>query len=595
MAPPPKFFKPHGSIDSEEVDLQGKEFFRLMKYFRRRHVYIIAALIGCVAGCVPLSMQLILSNMLTLITGARFTEDDLSRVLMHILIMAVVQSAVMTMNMGIRVYLSPAFTSDMRHALYKALMARDVSYFDLTPTGILVSRLSQDVMMLFQVYLDKSLAGLQLCFQELTAVTLSLRAMWQVALPCLGVIGICGGVYVAGERILKHLWANCHQNSSFATSKGEEIITSFRTIKSFDCELCEADRYREAIQNIDSVFKVTAIAHGAKDAIAGVLVNGAVAALLFFGSWFIVRKPELGYGGGDIMVLMMAMIFASMGVSQGLSLVDDFNKARIAAAKVLKILETPPQVDPNAGDSLPEVHGKIEFVDVGFRYETRDEWAVRHLSFTIEPGETVALIGESGCGKSTTLQLLQRFYEIQEGQILIDGVDIKTLSPRFLRSKISIVPQGPILFSLSVIDNIRFAKLEASEEEVTEAARVGNAHDFIMDLPDRYDTVVHQTSLSGGQKQRICICRAILANSPILLLDEATAALDTESEQLVQQSLEVFRQGKTAIVVAHRLATVRNAHRILVFKDGRIEESGTHAELLAMDGLYSDLIRYQLQ
>jgi ABC-type multidrug transport system fused ATPase/permease subunit len=220
---------------------------------------------------------------------------------------------------------------------------------------------------------------------------------------------------------------------------------------------------------------------------------------------------------------------------------------------------------------------------------------VKNLSFTIEAGETVALVGESGCGKSTTLQLLQRFSELESGEILLDGVDIKTLSPLFLRSQISAVPQGPVLFSMSVRDNIRFGAKDASEETVAAAAGAGKAHDFIMELPEGYETEVQQMSLSGGQKQRLCISRSILMNCPILLLDEATAALDTESERLVQESLEEHRQGKTAIVVAHRLATVKNADRILVVQDGHIVEAGTHEELLAQSGIYADLIRFQLQ
>ena len=181
-----------------------------------------------------------------------------------------------------------------------------------------------------------------------------------------------------------------------------------------------------------------------------------VPGILYLASWF-VMQVYYGYKSGDLMVLMMSFILSALGISMFLSLSDDFKKARVSAWKVLRILETEPKVDQNEGGTMDHVVGKIEFVDVGFKYETRNEWALRHLTFTINAGETVAFIGESGCGKSTTLQLLQRFYEIQEGQILIDGVDIRTLSPRNVRSFISVVPQGPILFSMSVKDNIRFA------------------------------------------------------------------------------------------------------------------------------------------
>ena len=310
----------------------------------------------------------------------------------------------------------------------------------------------------------------------------------------------------------------------------------------------------------------------------------------------IQKKPDLGYETGDLMILLMSLSMAAMGVSSALTLSDDFKKTSISAAKVLDIIETPPKVDRKKGNSLPSIKGKIEFKNVTFKYATAKTNALNNLSFVISPGETVALVGESGCGKSTTLQLIQRFYDVDKGQILLDDVDMMTLSPVFIRSQISIVPQSPVLFSMSILDNIRYANPTGfTKQEVANAARIGNAHNFIMEIPNNYEAEVQQTSLSGGQKQRICISRSILANTPILLLDEATAALDTESERLVQQSLENFRHGKTAILVAHRLATVMNADRIFVFSEGQIVEEGTHQSLVEKGGIYSDLVKFQLQ
>ena len=317
--------------------------------------------------------------------------------------------------------------------------------------------------------------------------------------------------------------------------------------------------------------------------------------IIYYGCYLIIKKPYLNYESGSMFIMFVSLIMSVFGLSQAFSISEDMSKANISAAKILEILETKPDKDRKEGKEIGKVKGKIEFRDVCFKYESASSNAINHLSFTINPGETVAFVGESGCGKSTTLQLIERFYEIQSGQILIDDQDISKLSAVSLRSNISIVPQSPVLYSMTVLDNIRYSKTDATKKEVVEAAKIGNAHNFIMTFPEKYMYKAHQTSLSGGQKQRICISRAILANSPILLLDEATAALDTESEKLVQDSLEKFRKGKTAILVAHRLATVKNADRIFVFQNGRIIEEGNHEQLLAKGGFYADLVKFQLQ
>ncbi|EAX88848.1 ABC transporter family protein [Trichomonas vaginalis G3] len=357
----------------------------------------------------------------------------------------------------------------------------------------------------------------------------------------------------------------------------------------------EFEDYSKSLDGIDTVYRKTAIAHGTKDAIITLIANMVTVCVLYMVTYLIIKRPTRGVKSGDAMTIMMYLMMATMGITQAFASVEDYRNANTSAAKILEIINLKPDIDRHAGNELKEVKGKIEFRDVSFKYASRDQWAVRHLSFTIEPGETVALVGESGCGKTTTLSLLQRFYEIVEGQILLDDVDITSLSPVFLRSQISIVPQTPVLFTMSIADNIRYGRPKATDDEIAKAAEVGNAHNFIMTIKNNYKEEVQQTSLSGGQKQRICISRAILADAPILLLDEATAALDTESEQFVQQSLERVRKGKTAIVVAHRLATVKNADRILVFQNGAIAESGKHDELVAQGGIYANLVKFQLQ
>jgi len=242
--------------------------------------------------------------------------------------------------------------------------------------------------------------------------------------------------------------------------------------------------------------------------------------------------------------------------------------------KILQITDRKPLISIEEGSPLPaKVIGSIEFKNVSFKYPSRNDYALDDLSFKVEPGETIAIVGESGCGKSTTLQLIQRFYDVSKGQILIDGIDIKSVNPISLRSQIAIVPQNPVIFSLNVKENIRYGKPDAHREEVIDSAKVANAHSFIVQLKDGYKTEIRQNSLSGGQKQRICIARAVLMNGQILLLDEATASLDTESEKLVQEALSNFRKGKTAIIVAHRLATVKHASRILVMDQGKIIEN----------------------
>jgi ABC-type multidrug transport system fused ATPase/permease subunit len=418
---------------------------------------------------------------------------------------------------------------------------------------------------------------------------------WRVGIVVVWIIPISVILYYTAEYIVDRQSKKFKDTSSASAEKADEVMSSFRTVKSCNCEMYEAHQYGDSLQAIHDVVEGVSQTHAIKTGLLSFLSWGIVAPIIYYASWILVRRPWIDLEIGDLVILVNSFANVGLAVPVVINAVDDFSSAGYSAAKVLSILEAQPTRRRTDGGSLENPRGHIEFRDVSFKYPDIPSYAVNHLSFKVDPGETVALVGESGCGKTTTLALLQQFYQIESGAILIDGVDTSTLAPASVRAKISSVPQMPVLFSMSISDNIRYARPSASDDEVAQAAQIGNAHDFVMEIPSNYQASVEQTSLSGGQKQRLCIARAILANAPILLLDEATAALDTESEQLVQQSLEQCRGGRTTIVVAHRLATVRNADRILVFEHGSVTETGTHEELLARNGIYANLVKFQLQ
>ncbi|EAY02524.1 ABC transporter family protein [Trichomonas vaginalis G3] len=475
-------------------------------------------------------------------------------------------------------------------------MSLDMDYFDTHQSGSLLDRITTDCVLIYSIYMEKFCYMMADCVQGLAGIILSFIYSWRVSLVVFIALPLCIVSFYICEHLIGKLWDDYNKATNSAGTKAEEVINAFRTVKSFDNELKEAETYRLSLSKVLEVVKKTSLITGVKDGILNLIINFMTAAFMYSSVWIIKNKPQWNMETGDIMVLVTSLIYSAMAVFQALILLEDFRKANVASQKILEILELPIKSDQKKGES-PDltVSGKIEFKDVSFKYSTKDSYAVKNLSFTVNPGETVAFVGESGCGKSTTLQLLQRFYEIESGQILVDDHDISKWSPYYLRTQISIVPQTPVLFSMSIKDNIKYARPKATSKEISDAAQIGNAHSFIMSLPENYETIVQQTSLSGGQKQRICIARAVIQNAPILLLDKATAALDTESERLVQESLETIRKGKTAIIVAHRLATVINADKIFVFKDGHIVEVGKHDELLAKGGYYFELIKFQLQ
>jgi ABC-type multidrug transport system fused ATPase/permease subunit len=587
-------FKSTGSGD-ENIPVHGDEFQRIVTFYNHQWIAILAAIMSILGGVAPLCMTWVIADSFQNVLNPDGFLKGMQQMLVYWAILAIATSAIMGGSFLLRGYENPGFVQNLRDALFRSIMEKDMSYFDKTSAGVLISRLSEDVVFCLETYADKLNNCVQYVSQICGGIIIAATVSWRVTLIVIGVVPIAVVIYFMGEYMVNQLWLEFRDCSKSTATQAEEVITAFRTVKSFDSELFESETYARGLTDVHDIVIRASHVHAIKNCIMSFLSMGMIAPIMYYSGYLAYKKPYLGAELGDLIVLGVCLQNAATGVSQCISSIDDLRKAAISAAKLLVILDEKPSEDRHAGNTLPEVHGKIEFRNVAFKYETRDDYAVKDLSFTINAGETVALVGESGCGKTTTLQLLQKFYQIESGEILIDDVDIQTLSSVFVRSQLAIVPQGPVLFSMSIMDNIRLGREGSTKHEATAAAQIGNAHDFIMELADNYETPVRQMSLSGGQKQRICISRAILANTPVLLLDEATAALDTESEQLVQQALENYRHGKTAVIVAHRLATVKNADRILVFHEGKVAEQGTHDELLQRSGIYADLIKFQLQ
>jgi ATP-binding cassette subfamily B (MDR/TAP) protein 1 len=483
----------------------------------------------------------------------------------------------------------------LRNMTFKALLRQEISFFDNhdNSTGALTTRLSTDA----SAIQGATGARLGMMFQSFasigTGLIIGFIYSWELALF---IVGFVPFFLIGGMLEMKIMKGFSGKNTALegAGKVANEAIVNIRTVASLTKEPKFVEDYQKltSIPYRDSLRKAHIL--GFTFAFSQSLLFFAYAAIFTFGAWLITHR---GLYFQDMFKVFAAIIFGAMAVGQASQFAPDYGKAKAAAARVFTLLDQVPSIDSYStdGEKPSSCVGKIEFSDVHFSYPTRSSVTVlRGLSVHVEPGQTIALVGSSGCGKSTSVQLLERFYDTASGSVLVDNWDVRELSLQWLRSQIGIVSQEPMLFDCSIAENIAYGdnSRTVSMDEIIAAARMANIHTFISSLPKGYDTNVGDkgAQLSGGQKQRIAIARALVRNPKILLLDEATSALDTESEKVVQEALDRAQEGRTSLVIAHRLSTIQNATCIVVIHNGRVAEQGTHSQLMSRRGLY-----YRLQ
>ena len=483
----------------------------------------------------------------------------------------------------------------LRQDLYGHILEQEIAFFDFNKTGELMSRLSADCSVLqnaVSVNISMALRNVAGAIGGLALLIYTSPRLAAIVLVVIPPVALFAGIY--GRRI-RGFSRQAQDSLADASTVAEETISGVRTVRFFAQENFEKSRYAVALNDSlkNAREKITQISWFM--GVASAFGYAAIAGVLWYGGHLVVSG---NMSVGDITQFLLYLMVVAFSVAALGALWGDFMSAFGAAKRVFEILERAPEFSSQEGATLEKIAGDVEFRDLGFSYPARkDVQVLKHLSFTMNAGQVVALVGPSGSGKTTVASLLVRLYDPTSGAVLVDGHDVKGLKPDWLRRNIGIVSQEPILISASVEENIRYGNPSATSEDVINAAKVANAHFFINQFPEGYKTLVGERGiqLSGGQKQRVAIARAVLKDPRILILDEATSALDTESEGLVQEALNRLMGGRTTLVIAHRLATIRNANRILVMESGQIMESGTHAELTARpESLYAKLIQKQI-
>ena len=489
-------------------------------------------------------------------------------------------------------YVGQSVIIDIRAAVFKKLQRLSVSFYDKNKTGTIMSYVTNDVNALQSAMVENTIEMITEGFILIGSVVAMIYLDWRLTLFTVCTFPVVLWFMEFFGKKIRKTGGRIQECTADITSVLQESVASARVIKSFVREDYEVDRFDvENRANFRANMKNAQLMATLTPVVQLVAAIG-VTMIIWYGGNNVINGTITA---GSLVAFLTYAVNISNPIKRLTRVIGNIQKALAAAQRVFMIIDMPEEIaESRDAKQLPEVSGKVEFQNVSFAYDDKGN-VITDLSFSVKPGEVIAIVGPSGAGKSTIANLLPRFYDVNKGDIKIDGHSVREVTLDSLREQVGIVPQETMLFNGSVYNNILYGRLDATKEEIEAAAKAANAHDFIMQLTDGYETKLGDrgVNLSGGQRQRIAIARAILKNPRILILDEATSALDTESERVVQEALDRLMVGRTSFVIAHRLSTVKNADKILVLEKGNLVESGTHDELLALDGLYAHLYKIQ--
>jgi ATP-binding cassette subfamily B protein len=561
----------------------------------------------------PYRLQLVVMGVLMLLgTGAQLIPPQIVRILVDDVLpsqnrgmlatmvallagIMLVQAAITVARSRLAVWVGSHITNAIRVHAFEHLQRLSLAYFNKQQTGALMSRINNDTRQMQGFLVD----GIQFTVVNLLLVVgIMAILLWEnpllavlVLAPAPIVVTLSTLVWRIIRRRFRILW----KTTSAVTAYLNDALSGIRVIKAFGQEDVEVNRYRRETANYRERLIEAEVSWQTLIPILNFLVQSSLFLVWYFGA-FQVWLGELTIGGLIMYVGYMGLVYGPLQLLTRLN--DWLTRALTAAARVFEVLDTEPDVvDRSTSRSLPAATGRIELRDIVFGYEKHSP-VLKHVSVTIEPGEMIGLVGHSGAGKSTLVNLIGRFYDVDEGQILLDGVDVRDIRVEDVRRQLGFVLQNTFLFNGTVHENLAYARPDATRTAVIEAAVAANAHDFIMKLPDAYDTIVGErgSRLSSGEQQRISIARALLLDPKILILDEATSSVDTETEAKIQAALDKLIKGRTTIAIAHRLSTLRHADRLLVIRDGEVAEMGTHDDLMHReDGVYRRLVTIQTE